>query len=186
VTEIDPRLERTVGKFIALVLRHDPTKLGLTLDDQGWADLGSLCAGLQQKFGLERPDVLALIARDGKSRYRIDGNRIRANQGHSLDVDLGLTPVDPPHDLFHGTTREALDPILREGLQKRQRTHVHLSGDIETARLVAARRKHGTVLLVVAAGAMQAAGYQFYQSDNGVWLTDNVPPNYLRVMAPLV
>lgn len=176
---MDPKREKTVSKFMSLVLRHEPEALGLALDEAGWIDLDALGAALHEKFAVSREDLLGIVARDPKGRYVIEGNRIRAAQGHSVDVDLNLAPRMPPAQLFHGTTLTAWEKIAREGLEKRERTHVHLSPDIETARTVGNRRRGGLVILEVAAGAMHQAGYAFYLSENGVWLVEHVPAAYL-------
>ena len=176
---MDPKREKTVSKFMSLVLRHEPEALALDMDGGGSVDLDALCAGLDQKFGVTRADVLSIVARDPKARYTIEGNRIRAAQGHSLDVDLNLESRAPPESLFHGTTEPAWAQIAHEGLMKRARTHVHLSPDIETARIVASRRRGGLVILQVATGAMHTNGFAFFLSENGVWLTDHVPARFL-------
>ena len=147
---MDPKREKTVSKFMSLVLRHEPEALGIALDEAGWSDLDAILAGLHAKFAVSREDVLGIVARDPKARYVIEGSRIRAAQGHSIDVDLNLAPRTPPARLFHGTTRAAWETIAREGLDKRERTHVHLSPDIETAKTVGNRRRGGLVILQVA------------------------------------
>ena len=125
--------------------------------------------------------VREVVASNDKQRFSLspDGRRIRANQGHSIDVELGLEPVRPPETLFHGTARRNVARILAEGLARRRRHHVHLSPDPRTARRVGAR--HGPpVVLAVAAGRMATAGHAFFLSANGVWLTEHVPPDFLR------
>lgn len=179
---MDPKREKTVSKFMSLVLRHQPEALGLALDEAGWVGIEALCAKLHDKFGVTRDDVLGIVTRDPKGRYVIEGNRIRAAQGHSVEVDLDLEARTPPENLFHGTTRPAWEAIAREGLQKRARTHVHLSADIATARTVGSRRSGGLVILEVAAGDMSRAGFDFYLAQNGVWLTGHVPPAYLKAL----
>ncbi|MEW4566253.1 RNA 2'-phosphotransferase [Tautonia sp. JC769] len=171
-----------VSKFLSLVLRHAPGSIGLTLDEGGWASVEELiaCAG-RHGTRLDRELIVEVVASNDKQRFRLsdDGLRIRASQGHSIAVDLGLEPVTPPEVLYHGTARRFLEAILREGLRPSGRQHVHLSGDEETA--VAVGRRHGSpVVLRVAAGRMAADGLVFYRSDNGVWLTDRVPSAYLE------
>ncbi|WFP60696.1 RNA 2'-phosphotransferase [Mesorhizobium sp. WSM4904] len=169
-----------ISKFMSLVLRHAPEEAGLVLDDSGWADFGALCVVIRQKFGASAADVERVVAENPKRRFAIDGNRIRAVQGHSVDVDLGLMPSPPPAVLYHGTKEEFLPAILRDGLTGQSRLHVHLSMDIETARVVARRRKGKDVILRVDSAAMSGNGMTFFLSDNGVWLTNQVPPRYLH------
>ncbi|MGX5848982.1 RNA 2'-phosphotransferase [Mesorhizobium sp. PL10] len=171
--------ETQISKFMSLVLRHAPQEAGLSLDENGWADLGALCAVIQAKFGASATEVQRIVDENPKKRFAIDGNRIRAVQGHSVDIDLGLSPSAPPAILCHGTKEEFLPAILREGLTSQSRQHVHLSKDIETARIVARRRKGKDVILRVDSAAMAGDGETFFLSDNGVWLTNHVPPRYL-------
>jgi putative RNA 2'-phosphotransferase len=180
VTPLRPEQVRT-SKRISSALRHRPGAVGLTLDPQGWVPVADLLAALR----ITRDELDAVVAGNDKQRFAVetgrDGvERIRASQGHSVPVDLGLDPVPPPAVLFHGTTAANLPGILAGGLRPGRRHHVHLSADIPTARAVGARRgpAHVAVLRVDAA-AMSAAGLVFYRSANGVWLTDEVPPRYL-------
>lgn len=171
-----------VSKFLSLVLRHKPESIGLTLDEGGWAQVDDLiaCAG-NNGISLDRWLIFEVVASNDKQRFRLsdDRLRIRASQGHSIAVDLGLVPVPPPAVLYHGTATRFLDAILREGLRPSGRQHVHLSGDERTA--VTVGRRHGApVVLRVAAGRMGVDGFVFYRSDNGVWLTDRVPASYLE------
>ena len=129
-----------ISKFMSLVLRHAPQDAGLSLDENGWADFDALCAVIQAKFGASAADVLRIVEENPKKRFAVDGNRIRAVQGHSIDVDLGLPPSIPPGILYHGTKEEFLPSILEKGLTRQSRQHVHLSKDIETALIVAQRR----------------------------------------------
>ncbi|MBK1660849.1 RNA 2'-phosphotransferase [Paracraurococcus ruber] len=172
---------KRASKFIALVLRHKPEVAGLTLDAEGWAPVDPLLRSLDASGRpLSRSELVALVAADEKGRYAFspDGERIRAQQGHSVAVDLKLTAASPPSKLYHGTVRGALAAILAEGLSKMGRNHVHLSPDIETATKVGARRGKPAILEVDAA-AMAADGHVFFRSENGVWLTEAVPPSYL-------
>ncbi|QYG07486.1 RNA 2'-phosphotransferase [Janthinobacterium sp. PAMC25594] len=170
------------SKFLSLILRHSPEKIGLALDAQGWADIGQLLA-LAARHGrrLSREQLDDVVARDSKTRYAIsdDGLRIRANQGHSLaTVDIALPPATPPAMLYHGTASRFVEAIRAAGLLPGARNHVHLSASRETAVAVGAR--HGKpVVLTVAAAAMQAQGHVFYVSDNGVWLTQAVPQVFI-------
>ncbi len=150
------------------------------LEPGGWAPVDALLAA----SGMTRAELEEVVARNDKQRFAFDatGTRLRANQGHSVAVDLGLPAVTPPDELFHGTGEGAVEAILREGLERRGRHHVHLSTDIGTATRVGAR--HGRpVVLRVAAGRMHADGHVFHRSANGVWLTDAVPPGYLTAAA---
>lgn len=166
---------------MSLALRHRPGRFGLTLDRAGWVPVTDLLAALR----LSRADLDAVVTGNDKQRFAVargaDGvDRIRASQGHSVPVDLGLAPADPPELLFHGTSDSALPAIRAEGLRRGRRHHVHLSPDVATARRVGARRAGTVVVLTVEAAAMAEHGFVFYRSDNGVWLTDTVPPAYLR------
>jgi len=169
-----------ISKFMSLVLRHAPQEAGLSLDENGWANLGALCAVIERKFGASVADVARVVAENPKKRFAIEGDRIRAVQGHSVDIDLGLAPTVPPTVLYHGTKDGFLSAILREGLRSQSRQHVHLSKDIETALIVARRRNGKDVILQVDSAAMAGDGITFFLSDNGVWLTDHVPPRYLH------
>lgn len=170
------------SKFLSLILRHKPESIGLRLDEQGWAEIETLlnCANRAGKR-LTYEMLIEAVETNDKQRFAIsgDGQRIRANQGHSVQVDLALVPLEPPEILYHGTAVRFLESILREGLVPGKRHHVHLSADIQTARKVGQR--HGKpAVLEISAGKMYGAGILFYQSENGVWLTDNVAPEYFR------
>ena len=172
----------TVSKFLAKHLRHTPEAIGLTLDSNGWADIGELLdASARAGFPFTATELDAAVHASDKRRYAFDADRrrIRALQGHSADVDLGLPPVEPPELLFHGTHGCALEAIRAEGLRPMGRHHVHLSGDRETARAVGARRGR-PVILEIDAAAMARAGHVFFRAENGVWLTDAVPPAYVN------
>lgn len=169
------------SKYLSLLLRHDPGLIGLTLDAQGWAAVDELIE-LSQKKGkrFTRELLEEIVATDNKERYAFspDGSKIRANQGHSIDIDLGLTPQTPPDILYHGTAGRFIASIMREGLKPGSRQHVHLSRDRQTALSVGQR--HGKpVILIIDTAQMSADGFQFYLSENGVWLTEHVPPIYL-------
>lgn len=169
------------SKFLSFILRHEPSSIGLQLDAEGWAEVADLLAACQAHGkSLSRAILEDVVATNSKRRFAFsdDNQRIRASQGHSIDVDLGYAPATPPDVLFHGTVDKHLPSIRAEGLKKILRHHVHLSADEATARAVAAR--HGKpVIFRIAAAKMHAAGHVFYQSANGVWLTDAVPPHYL-------
>jgi putative RNA 2'-phosphotransferase len=173
---------RASSRFLSLVLRHDPAAAGVTLDEGGWVAVDALLAGCAAAGRpLDRAELEHIVATNDKRRFAFsgDGTRIRASQGHSVDVDLGLAAAEPPEWLYHGTASRTLPLVLREGLRPMSRQDVHLSADPETATRVGAR--HGRpVVLRVAAGRLAATGQVFRRSANGVWLTDRVPPDYLR------
>ncbi|RYY98718.1 MAG: RNA 2'-phosphotransferase [Chitinophagaceae bacterium] len=173
-----------LSKFLSLVLRHHPERIGIRLDSAGWTGVDALLEGLAGAGFLVTRDALdALVAHNPKKRfaYNDDGTLIRASQGHSVPVDLAYDPVPPPGLLFHGTAEHFLPSILREGLRAGARHGVHLSADAATARSVGAR--HGKpVVLRVDAGRMAAAGMLFFCSANGVWLTAGVPPDFLELL----
>ncbi|UXI67262.1 RNA 2'-phosphotransferase [Tahibacter amnicola] len=170
-----------VSKFLSYVLRHAPESIGLALDREGWSAIDVLVVqACVHGMPVTRDQVLRVVATSDKQRFSIspDGLRIRAAQGHSVPVDLGLPPLPPPVVLYHGTAVHFAEAIRREGLTPRSRRQVHLSCDKETARRVGER--HGTPLvLVVDCQRMHAEGYVFFRADNGVWLTDRVPPRFL-------
>ncbi|UOG77190.1 RNA 2'-phosphotransferase [Hymenobacter tibetensis] len=171
-----------LSKFLSLHLRHKPEALGLSLAEGGWVGVEELLTALTRHGQpLTRAELEELVATSDKQRFAFDaaGTRIRAQQGHSVPVDLGLMPALPPAELYHGTVPTALTAIWREGLRSMKRHHVHLSPNVDTARRVGNRRGPA-VVLVVDAAALAEAGFVFYVSGNGVWLTDHVPPEYLR------
>jgi putative RNA 2'-phosphotransferase len=178
-----------ISKFLSLVLRHQPGKIGLTLDAQGWADVDELLSKANQHgVALTRSLLQEVVEQNDKQRFAFNagGTRIRANQGHSIKIDLGLAPIAPPEYLYHGTASRFIESIRHKGLLRGKRDYVHLSPDEATSRKVGAR--HGDpIVLVVKAGEMQAVGFAFYHAANGVWLTDHVPREYLtdRDSSPL-
>ena len=173
--------KKRIGKFLSLVLRHDPDKIGLELDEQGWGNVRELidkCKKHRYHFSME--DLIEIVETNDKQRYTFNEkrNKIRANQGHSIDIDLALSPSEPPKFLYHGTAIRFLPSIMQEGIVKGSRQHVHLSKDKETATKVGSR--HGKpVTLSIMSGQMYKDGIQFYQSDNDVWLTDYVDVKYI-------
>ncbi|MFB6980697.1 RNA 2'-phosphotransferase [Streptomyces scopuliridis] len=176
----DERRIVKVSKYLAKHLRHQPERIGLTLDANGWVPVDELMtAAAAHGFRLSRAELDHVVAVNDKRRFTIDGDRIRANQGHTVTVDLELAPAQPPAYLYHGTVARNLDAIRAEGLRPMDRHHVHLSPDRETATRVGARRGR-PVVLSVDAGTMHRDGLVFHVSANGVWLTDSVPPRYLR------
>lgn len=176
----DERRIVKVSKYLAKHLRHQPERIGITLDANGWVPVDELItAAAAHGFRLSRAELDHMVAVNDKRRFTIDGDRIRANQGHTVTVDLELAPAQPPAYLYHGTVARNLDAIRAEGLRPMDRHHVHLSPDRETATRVGARRGR-PVVLPVDAGAMHRDGLVFHVSANGVWLADSVPPRYLR------
>jgi putative RNA 2'-phosphotransferase len=169
------------SKFLSLVLRHRPELIGITLDSAGWVRVSELLRACSAHgLTLTLAQLQGVVARNDKQRFSFseDGQLIRANQGHSLPVELGYAPAAPPDILYHGTVEKFLPGIRAEGLKKGGRHHVHLSPDAETARRVGSRR--GKPLIIrVASGRMHRQGQEFFRSTNGVWLTEHVPPEYL-------
>ena len=171
----------TVSKFLAKHLRHAPDALGLTLQPGGWVSVDALLIASERAgFAISYDELIECVETSDKKRFSFDdtGDLIRANQGHSVEVDLQLEESQPPEVLFHGTVERFLAPILEEGLKKGKRHHVHLSKDMETARKVGARRGK-PIILQVDAGTMHGQGFKFFLSVNGVWLTDAVPAVFL-------
>jgi putative RNA 2'-phosphotransferase len=173
------------SKFLALVLRHDPQSIGLTLDSEGWADIaGLLAAAARNGKVFDRATLQEIVDTNEKKRYAIsdDGLRIRAVQGHSTDsVALSHAEQTPPEVLFHGTATRFLDSILAEGLKPGTRHHVHLSADVQTAITVGQRHGKPAVLRIDAV-RMQAQQHRFYLSENGVWLIEHVPAAFLALI----
>ena len=175
-----------LSKFLSLVLRHDPARIGLALDDAGWADVAALIAACAAHgVAISRDELAQLVAASDKQRFALspDGARIRANQGHSVPVALGLPAVPPPATLYHGTVEAALPGIRASGLVKGKRHDVHLSADADTATRVGARRGR-PVILTIDAAAMAAAGHELRRSDNGVWLAAHVPAAFIAFPPP--
>ena len=168
--------------FISLVLRHNPDAAHITLDEHGWANVEELLAGINDTGRKINMDILEeIVATDNKQRYSFNQNKtlIRANQGHSIPVDVELKEQEPPEYLYHGTATRFLDSIMNEGLKPMSRLYVHLSKDIDTALKVG--KRHGKpVILKVYSGNMHRDGYKFYLSENGVWLTKKVDRKYFE------
>lgn len=172
-----------ISKFLSLILRHKPGTVQLTLDENGWADIDHLlaqCASHGYRFSKE--ELFKVVAENDKQRFAINenGTHIRASQGHTISVDLQLEPVAPPAELYHGTVEKFLDAIRKDGLQKMQRHHLHLSDCLDTAVTVG-KRRGAPVILTIDSQRMYQDGYEFYRSDNGVWLTAFVPPGYITI-----
>jgi putative RNA 2'-phosphotransferase len=181
---VDDKRRLRISKFMSLVLRHEPEKANLTLEPGGWVLIDDLLRGAETAgCRISRSELNMVVQKCEKQRFAIDetGTKIRANQGHSTEVDLQLQPVEPPAELFHGTAERNLADVLRDGLFKMERHHVHLSPDTQTATKVGSR--HGKpVILVIDTAKMRTDGHVFYCSANGVWLVEHVPPQYLRVL----
>lgn len=169
------------SKYISLILRHKPEVAGITLDEHGWADVDELCNHLMSRDPLFIKQCLyEIVETDNKQRYSFNEDKtlIRANQGHSIPVDVELEEADPPYHLFHGTGEKYCDSIDTNGLIPKSRLYVHLSEDLSTAEEVG--KRHGTpVIYMISAWRMILDGYKFYRSKNGVWLTKEVPVKYL-------
>jgi putative RNA 2'-phosphotransferase len=167
------------SKFLAYVLRHNPAAIGLALDDAGWVTADALlAAAARHGRPLSAVALRQVIDAPGKRRFEARDGLIRAAQGHSVPVSLGLEPLAPPAVLYHGTVARFLPGILAEGLRPGQRVHVHLSADPGTAATVGARRGKPVILRIDAAG-MHADGHEFFRAASGVWLTDRVPPDFI-------
>ena len=169
------------SKYISLILRHKPEVIGITLDEHGWAKVDDLIAGIQKTHSINREMLEEIVRTDSKQRYSFnaDGTLIRANQGHSIPVDVELPVAEPPEILWHGTGEKYTSSIDKNGLLPQIRLYVHLSGDVDTAITVG--KRHGKpVVYRILSGKMAGAGYIFYRSVNGVWLTKTVPVEYLE------
>lgn len=171
--------DKSLSKYLSLILRHKPETIGLKLDESGWAEVAFI---LSKVADLSMERLEKIVQEDEKQRYSFnhDKTKIRANQGHSISVDLQLKAEKPPRILYHGTPARNEVAIMKDGLRKMQRQHVHLSADFETARTVAARRRDKSVILRILALDMFARGYEFFCSENGVWLTDYVPAAFVE------
>lgn len=177
------KLQKT-SKFLSLILRHKPEVIGISLDKNGWAEVSGLIEGVNRngKYFLDMATLDEIVRTDEKQRYSFspDRKKIRANQGHSIYVDVELKEIQPPENLWHGTCEKYVDSINAEGLKPKSRLYVHLSADTETARKVGSR--HGKpIIYKIDSGKMYRQGYIFYLSANGVWLTGYVPPDFMEV-----
>lgn len=170
-----------LSKFLSFVLRHKPDEIGLRLSADGWANIDELVEKANAAgTTFDRADLLSIVASSDKKRFSVSANglNIRAAQGHSVSVELGLPPLEPPSVLYHGTATRFIEAILSEGLKPQARQQVHLSSDEATAKRVGQR--HGKPhIFKVDAGGMHVRGFKFYCADNGVWLTDHVPSEFL-------
>lgn len=173
-----------ISKFLSLILRHKPEEIGLVLDENGWVNIADLIEN-SAKFGsvFTLEELQEVVAMNDKKRFSFDESRtkIRASQGHSIEVEIGFEELIPPPILYHGTAERNLDSIKKNGLKKMARHHVHLSSETETARNVG--KRYGVpVILQIDAARMIASGFKFYISANGVWLADEVPTEFLIVL----
>ena len=170
---------KNLSRYLSLILRHKPESVGVSLDECGWVSIKDLVQGINnQGNNITENSIKKTVQTDNKSRYSIENGMIRANQGHSIKVNLNLTAIEPPQMLYHGTPDKFLLSIMREGLKKMKRHHVHLSSDKQTALQVGQRRGKAEILEIEAL-RMFNDGYKFYKSENGVWLTDTIPPQYI-------
>ncbi len=169
---------KEISKFLSLVLRHKPETIGIKLDSNGWVDVDELISKMQK--GITKEILEEIVLTNDKQRFAFneDKTKIRANQGHSLNIDLGLKESTPPDMLYHGTAERFIKSIMETGIKKNSRRHVHLSENTETA--VSVGNRYGKpVLLKVDTKRMSVDGYKFYVSENNVWLTDSVPVKYI-------
>jgi len=176
--------EVQISKFLSLVLRHKPQTIDIQLDQHGWVDVDVLIEKINNHgITLDREFLQHIVQTNSKQRFAFDetNTKIRASQGHSVKIELGYSNQQPPEILYHGTGEKFVASILQTGLEKRNRQHVHLSKDINTALQVG--KRHGKPFIFeVMAHLMYAENFQFYLSENGVWLTDNVPVRFLKPM----
>jgi putative RNA 2'-phosphotransferase len=173
---------KNISKFLSYVLRHHPDKLGITLDKNGWTSVNILLEKINaEPYSLTMTELEEVVATNNKKRFAFneDKTMIRANQGHSVNIDLALQPKQPPEYLYHGTVEKFVKSIKEKGLIKGTRQHVHLSTDKETASNVGSRRGK-PFILTIKSGNMNQEGFSFYQSENGVWLTDKVPAKFIE------
>ena len=172
---------KSTSKYISLILRHKPEAIGISLDEHGWANVEELIAGVSRTQPLDMAMLERIVDEDEKQRYSFNEDKtlIRANQGHSIPVDVELEEVEPPEILYHGTGEKYVDSIDEQGLIPKSRLYVHLSPDEDTAKKVGQR--HGKpVIYTVRSGEMYRNGISFYRSVNGVWLVKAVPVKYLE------
>ena len=176
-------MSNDISKFIALILRHKPETIGISLDEHGWANVEELINGINKTYPLDMEGLEEIVRTDEKQRYSFNEDKtlIRANQGHSIPVDVELEELTPPDILYHGTGEKYCESIDAKGLIPKSRLYVHLSADYDTAVKVGKRHGRPIVYKVDAAG-MHGDGYSFYRSVNGVWLTKTVPQKYITIM----
>lgn len=172
-----------ISKYISLILRHKPEVIGITLDEHGWANVQDLIKGVSKKYPFNMKMLEEIVRTDNKQRYSFNDDKtlIRANQGHSIPVDVELEECKPPTILYHGTADKYVKSINQNGLIPKSRLYVHLSGDLPTAINVG--KRHGQpVIYMILSAKMHYDGYKFYKSKNGVWLTKEIPTKYLQMM----
>ncbi len=177
----DPEKKRDTGRYLCLILRHHPEVIGITLDEYGWADTAQLIAGVNRTHPLDIESLEDIVKSDEKQRYswNEDHTKIRAAQGHSIPVDVGLQEKEPPEILYHGSAEKYRQSIEQQGLLPRSRLYVHLSKDKTTA--VNTGKRHGRpVVYLIMAGEMYRCGYPFFLSQNGIWLTKEVPYEFMK------
>ncbi len=170
-----------LSKFLSYILRHNPDMLDLEMDTAGWVNINALVEKVRKRDkSITHNEIMTVVELNGKKRFSIsvDNYFIRANQGHTVKVELGYEAVEPPTFLFHGTVQRYLDSIRKKGLDKKGRHHVHLSPDVETAAIVG-KRKGEPVILKIKAKEMYTNNYKFFCTDNNVWLTVGVPLEYI-------
>lgn len=171
---------KSLSKFLSLVLRHDPSKIGVTLDKNGWVDIDTLLNALQNHgTTINRETLIKIVETDNKKRYAIQDNKIRASQGHSIEVDLELKPITPPDILYHGTQADYVYSIMRNGLKPGSRQYVHMSSNLSTAQTVGNRRGTNSTILTIDAKTAHKDGIKFFKSENDVWLVKHMPNYYL-------
>lgn len=182
------RKDLQLSKTISFILRHQPVLFELELDDEGWVGVNDLLDAIRREqprfHSITQTDVERIIGESDKRRYEIRDGQIRALYGHSIPNKLKKTPATPPPTLFHGTTDQVISLIMQDGLKPMSRQYVHLSVDVETARLVARRKPGKVILLKVAAEQAHQAGIKFYEGNEAVWLADFVPVIYLQSVKP--
>jgi putative RNA 2'-phosphotransferase len=179
---MDTKQTKPISKYLSYILRHDPDEAGIILDENGWTNVDTLIQQVRLRFPeLDMSMLEYVVATNSKQRFSFNEDKtlIRANQGHSINVELNLLAQEPPMVLFHGTSQDNVKSIMNNGLHKQQRHHVHLSENVTTALQVGSRHGRPTVLKIHS-GKMHEAGYIFYISANKVWLTDHVPPEYIE------
>lgn len=180
---MDEKQKKKISKFLSLILRHQPETVGLTLEENGWVSVENLiksCAAHGNKFTFD--ELKEVVETNDKKRFVFneDETKIRASQGHSVDVDIEFEKLTPPEILYHGSAQRNVDVILAEGLKKMSRHHVHLSADTETAKNVG-KRYGKPMILKIDTAAMISENFEFFVSANSVWLVENVPPQFLEI-----